>query len=220
MSVNYGSKAGFGRRAGAVRTPIRAADRAEQPVKGMGQIAPLIGLAGLLLVVIIATVRILPDFASINADTAQIEDKVIAIVNQPITHLPRSQPFGLFTAGWFHDGATKPNFNTVDVRASQELIYKDYVYVTSNLNPTEMFIASELEFNAMTKYFYVDRSLPKKRLSEAEMVEINRLYRLIGEDERALELKWMTVAGLFALGVGSVATMVFLILRSRQPQPS
>ena len=186
----------------------------------MGQMAPLIGLAALLLVVIVATLRILPGFATINADVAQIEDKVIAIVNQPITHLPRAAPFGQFSPGWFHDGATKPDFNTVDVRASQELIYKDSAYVTSNLNPTEMFIASELEFNAMTKYFYVDRSLPKKRLSEAEMVEINRLYRLIGEDERALELKWLTVAGLFAVGVGAVAAMVFLILRSRQPQPN
>ena len=32
----------------------------------------------------------------------------------------------------------------------------------------------------MTKIFYQDRSLPKKRLTEEEMLEINRLYRIIG----------------------------------------
>jgi hypothetical protein len=216
MSVNYGSRAGFGRRAGVVRPPAPAA---AQSAKATGRIAPLIGLAALLLAVAAAILRILPDFATINADIAQIEDKVIAIVNQPITHLPRAAPFGQFSPGWFHDGATKPDFDTVDVRASQEFPYRGFVYVTSDVNPTEMFIASELEFNAMTKYFYVDRALPKKRLSEADMVEINRFYRLIGEDEHALEMKWLTVGGLFALGVGLIAAIVFLILRSRRLQP-
>ena len=44
----------------------------------------------------------------------------------------------------------------------------------------------DLEFNPMTKYFYTDRSLPKKKLTEAEMLEINRLYRIIGRDEQHL----------------------------------
>ena len=83
----------------------------------------------------------------------------------------------MFSPGWFHDGAAKPDFGAVDVRATQEFPYHGFVYVTSDLNPTEMFVASELEFNAMTKYFYADRTLPKKRLSKAEMDEINGLYR-------------------------------------------
>ena len=62
-----------------------------------------------------------------------------------------------------------------------------------------MFVAGELEFNAMTKYFYTDRTVPKKRLSKAEMVEINGLYRIIGQDERALFMRWSTL-GLVALG--------------------
>ena len=49
-----------------------------------------------------------------------------------------------------------------------------------------MWDGRELEFNAMTKYFYVDRTLPKKRLTEAEMLEINRLYRVIGSTEQKL----------------------------------
>jgi hypothetical protein len=41
----------------------------------------------------------------------------------------------------------------------------------------------------MTKYFYIDRSLPKKKLTEAEMLEINKLYRVIGAcEEQLLEL--------------------------------
>ena len=59
-------------------------------------------------------------------------------------------------------------------------------YVTSDLNPGVVFIGSQLEFNSMTKYFYVDRTLPKRKLSEAEMLEINRLYRVIGRCEQQL----------------------------------
>ena len=38
----------------------------------------------------------------------------------------------------------------------------------------------------MTKYFYTDRSVPKKKLTETEMLEINRLYRIIGRCEQQL----------------------------------
>jgi hypothetical protein len=61
--------------------------------------------------------------------------------------------------------------------------YDQYDYVTSDLNPGTVFIGKQLEFNSNTKYFYRDRSIPKKKLTEAEMVEINRLYRIIGRCE-------------------------------------
>ena len=61
----------------------------------------------------------------------------------------------------------KPDFDNVDIRATQEFPYDGNV--TSDVNPSEMFIGSELEFNAMTKYFYADLTLPKKRLSSAEL---------------------------------------------------
>jgi hypothetical protein len=54
------------------------------------------------------------------------------------------------------------------------------------LNPGVCFLGNELEFNAMTKFFYTDRTLPKKKLTEAEMLEINRLYRIIGTCEQKL----------------------------------
>ena len=123
--------------------------------------------------------------AQLDADAAAAKQRVIEIVNKPITHLPRTDQPALFSPGWFHPGAEKPDFDTVDVRATQQFIYDDDNYVTSDLNPTEMFIGRELEFNAMTKYFYVDRTLPKAKLSDAEMQEINRLYRVIGRDEQA-----------------------------------
>ena len=49
---------------------------------------------------------------------------------------------------------------------------------------SEMFIGSELEFNAMTKYFYTDLTLPKKRLSNTEMIKINGLIASSGRANR------------------------------------
>jgi hypothetical protein len=120
--------------------------------------------------------------ADLTAQKDKAVERVKAIVNQPVTHVPRS-PWAsvqIFRPGWFHPGAKVPDFNTVDVRTTQELPYARYQYVSSDINPREMFLGPQLEFNAMTKLFYMDRNLPKKRLSEAEMLEINRLYRIIG----------------------------------------
>ena len=118
--------------------------------------------------------------------------EVQRIVNQPVTQLARTEEMRVDTyrPGWFHEGAAKPDFNTVDVRLTQETSYGRNQYVTSDLNPGVVFPGQEVEFNSMTKYFYVDRSLPKKKLSEEEMIEINRLYRIIGRCEQQLaELK-------------------------------
>lgn len=116
-----------------------------------------------------------------------LED-VRRIVNQPVEPLLRTEGMqvGTYSPGWFHEGAAKPDYNRVDVRKTQDLQYARHQYVTSDLNPGIVFRGSEVEFNGMTKYFYTDRSLPKKRLSEAEMLEINRLYRIIGRCEAEL----------------------------------
>jgi hypothetical protein len=110
-------------------------------------------------------------------------DRVTAIVNQPVPSLPLSADMGagVWTGGWFHPGAVKPEFNSVDVRMTQDTAsYSKFPFVTSNLNPGIAFPGDQVEFNPMTKIFYQDLTLPKKRLTEAEMVEINRLYRVIG----------------------------------------
>jgi hypothetical protein len=149
--------------------------------------------------------------AQLDTDAAQARRRVIEIVNQPITHLARTDEAGEFSPGWFHPGSTKPDFNKVDIRQTQTFPYKEYRYVTSDLNPSEMFVASELEFNTMTKYFYTDRTLPKRELSEDEMLEVNRLYRIIGRDEQAHQRHLMMMA-LTLLGVTLGGSVLVLIL--------
>jgi hypothetical protein len=119
-----------------------------------------------------------------NAAIQQVQ----RIVNQPVNRYARTagMRFSTYTPGWFHEGAVKPDFNTVDVRNTQETIYDQHDYITSDLNPGVVFIGRQCEFNARTKYFYLDRSVPKKKLTQAEMVEINRLYRIIGRCEQQL----------------------------------
>ena len=128
------------------------------------------------------------EIAAITADMNGAIEKVKVIVNQRVGALKRApgMQVSVSSPGWFHDGATKPDFSAVDVRTTQETPYANKPYVTSDLNPGYVFIGSQLEFNSMTKYFYTDRSVPKKKLTEAEMLEINRLYRIIGECEKKL----------------------------------
>ena len=149
--------------------------------------------------------------AQLDAEAAAAKQRVIEIVNQPITHLARTDEAGEFSPGWFHPGAIKPDFNKVDIRQSRIFPYKGYRYVTSNLNPREMFIAAELEFNPMTKYFYTDRTLPKRELSEDEMLEVNRLYRIIGRDEQAHASR-LTLIALTLLGVTLGGSALILVL--------
>jgi hypothetical protein len=117
--------------------------------------------------------------------------RVEQIVNQPVTQLNHTPEMSVstYSPGWFHPGAERPDFKTVDIRATQDLNYAKNQYVTSDLNPGVAFPGKELEFNSKTKYFYTDRSLPKKKLTEAEMLEINRLYRVIARDEDELSQK-------------------------------
>src|SRR5581483_780270 len=100
------------------------------------------------------------DIKSIDGTNAKaiMEDAIVrvkAIINQPVRKFAETSDMnaGFYTPGWFHDGAIKPDFNTVDIRTSQELPYAKNAYVTSSLNPGIVFIGTEVEFNSMTKYF-------------------------------------------------------------------
>jgi hypothetical protein len=112
------------------------------------------------------------------------------IVNQPVPAYRRAPGIsvGEYSPGWFHPGAIVPDYNRVDVRTMQETPYAQNQYVTSDLNLGIVFPGNQLEFNSMTKYFYTNRNLPKKKLTEAEMVEINRLYRVIGQCRHELKV--------------------------------
>lgn len=126
-----------------------------------------------------------PDLSNPQAALDDAMARVKRIVNQPVTTLRRTDDMDVafYDQGWFHPGAMRPDFNNVDIRPTQDLQYAKSHYVTSQLNPGLCFLGDELEFNSMTKFFYTDRSLPKKKLTEAEMLEINRLYRIIGQCE-------------------------------------
>jgi len=127
--------------------------------------------------------------AALKRDLKEAIARVNLIVNQPVPSVPRTPEMKVawFGNGWFHPGAATPDFNIVDVRKTQETSqYDQSEFVTSPLNPGVAFPGSEVEFNSMTKFFYLDRSLPKKKLTEPEMIEINRLYRIIGHCDSQL----------------------------------
>jgi hypothetical protein len=126
--------------------------------------------------------------AALESEMKYAMDQVRAIVNQPLQAVARTSAMNVSTykPGWFHQGATKPDFNTVDVRATQDTNYGKHEFVTSDLNAGLVWFGSQVEFNSMTKYFYVDYSVPKKKLTQEEMLEINRLYRIIGRCEQEL----------------------------------
>jgi hypothetical protein len=127
-----------------------------------------------------------------NAVKAEMESaihQVEKIVNQTVPAYRRTQGMHVseFKPGWFHPGAIKPDFNNVDVRATRETAaFDQHEYCSSDLNPGLAWRGRDLEFNSMTKYFYTNRTFPKKRLTETEMLEINHLYRIIGKCEQQL----------------------------------
>jgi hypothetical protein len=131
----------------------------------------------------------LQTLASIKQERDQAIRRVQEIVNQPVSPVQRTDQMGVSVCDpdWFHPGAIKPDFNRVDVRATRKCDYDKCEYVCSKAHPEAVYLGRELEFNPMTKYFYTDRSVPKKKLTESEMVEINRLYRIIGRCEHQLE---------------------------------
>jgi hypothetical protein len=175
------------------------------------------------------------EIASVKSQMNDAISHVQDIVNQPVTRLklaPGMTHVAVYSPGWFHEGATKPDFSTVDVRTTQETPYAGRQYVTSDLNPGVVFLGPELEFNSMTKYFITDRSVPKKKLTEAEMLEINRLYRIIGHCEQQLDelqnpepflakIQRLIATHKPVLGVVAALLLVlFYLIRRRQPEAS
>ncbi|MBX7247363.1 MAG: hypothetical protein K1X53_17855 [Candidatus Sumerlaeaceae bacterium] len=114
--------------------------------------------------------------------------RVQQIVNQPVRQfrIGPGMEWSTYNEGWYHPGANKPDFNNVDIRTTQEKPYDSKGYVSSPLNPGVLFYGPDLEFNPNTKYFITNRNFPRKKLTEAEMVEINSLYRVIGKCEAEL----------------------------------
>jgi hypothetical protein len=155
------------------------------------------------LLLLLAILSLLPAVCaqptSLSSDSTNLADlqlemtnacqRVLQIVNQPVQAYARTPGLHVstYSPGWYHPGAAKPDFDNVDVRQSQDLHYANEKYVTSDLNPSVVFLGQDLEFNANTKWFYTNRSLPKHKLTEAQMLEINRLYRIIARCETAIQ---------------------------------
>jgi hypothetical protein len=172
--------------------------------------------------------------AALKAQKNDAIFKVQDIVNQPVTHLKRTPEMGdvaYYRDGWFHPGAETPDFDRVDVRTTQQFVYVGQKYVTSDANPGEVFLGSELEFNPMTKYFYTDRSVPKKKLTDDEMLEINQLYRVIGHcNDQLFDLEnplppltrihmWITTHKIVVGAIVGVLLMMLVFTRkSRAPE--
>ena len=51
-------------------------------------------------------------------------ERVKTIVNQPAQSYPRDPKarVAMYSPGWFHEGAIKPDFNNVEIRKSQEAL--------------------------------------------------------------------------------------------------
>jgi hypothetical protein len=169
-------------------SPIRAALRKQCLFRVPGLLLLLIAGLSVALPASSQTTNKQAQIDALNSEMNDAMEQVRKIVNQPVTRYVRQSGMqvAVFQPGWFHPGANTPDFNNVDVRTTQEFPYARFVYVTSDLNPGVVFLGRELEFNANTKYFYTDRSLPKKKLTEPEMLEINRLYRIIGHCKQQL----------------------------------
>jgi hypothetical protein len=127
------------------------------------------------------------EIADLKAQMDDAISKAEAIINQPVSPLQRADYMLVWTyhPGWFDKGALKPDFNTIDIRKTQKLDYQ-HQYVTSDLNPRVVYIGYNLEFNPFTKLFYRDLSVPKKKLTDMDMQEVNDIYRTIGKYEKQL----------------------------------
>ena len=115
--------------------------------------------------------------AEFDATTRQVQ----TIVNQtPPTVVP---PQGSTEVYWynFDPGAIKPDFNVADVVTGREAWGGDFVYMKTR--PGVFYRSADCEFNPQTKFFFTDRNVPKKKLTDAENREIVRLYRILGKDE-------------------------------------
>src|SRR5213593_2267359 len=74
---------------------------------------------------------------SVQTEMETAIHQVEKIVNQPVAAYRRGPDMqvSVYSPGWFHEGASKPDFNTVDIRSTQETPYDKHEYVSSDLNP-------------------------------------------------------------------------------------
>jgi hypothetical protein len=124
-------------------------------------------------------------WAFLNREYAAALKQAIVIINQEVPGIPITENMRCadWAGGvWFHPGAITPDFLNVDIRQSQDISnYAKWDYITSDYHKGIAYPGDQVEFNSMTKLLYQDRTTPKKKLTEPEMVEVNRLYHIMGK---------------------------------------
>lgn len=140
--------------------------------------------------------------AEIDSATAKIKQ----IANQPVAPVERANLTGYWVnrgskwiPGWAQQiidlmkGPPEVNFATADVRISQRSWAQE---TTENPDNPVFFVglkteplfyrAEKVGFNLDLLRFYEDLALPKKQLTEDELIEINRLFRIIAKNKGVL----------------------------------
>ena len=110
--------------------------------------------------------------------------RVRGIVNQTPPTVPRPPPDAESYHYGFHPGALMPDFAHADLYSTRELWKGDYVNMDTA--PGIFYRSADCEFNPQTKFFYTNRDVPKKKLTDAEIAEVVRLYRAIAADQLVL----------------------------------
>jgi hypothetical protein len=121
----------------------------------------------------------------LNREYAAALKRATDIINQEVPGVPivAGMKLGDWRDGpWFHPGAVTPDFLNVDIRPTQENTnYAPYDYITSNFHKGIAYPADQVAFNSNTKLLYLDRTTPKKKLTEAEMLQVNALFHIMGK---------------------------------------
>ena len=123
--------------------------------------------------------------ADLKAEMDEASARVAAIVNQPVKQTPETP--GMHSGHWeywFHPGATKPDFNTVDIRTTQETPFAKFTYVTLRPEPGHRIFwrRPRVQFDDQ---IFLYGPLPAKKETDGERRcwKSTGFYRIIGQDD-------------------------------------
>ena len=110
--------------------------------------------------------------------------RVRGIVNQTPPTVPKPPASAEVYHYGYHPGALTPDYAHADLFSTRELWNGDYAYMDTA--PGVYYRSADCEFNPQTKFFITNRNVPTKKLTDAEITEIVRLYRTIAADQQLL----------------------------------
>ena len=128
-----------------------------------------------------------PEPPATRGDLDAAVARIRAIVNQVPAPVIKPRGAESWTSG-FHPGAIQPDFDHVDLLRERQVL-STQPYMEMQGAPNVFYRGDDCEFNPQTKFFYTNRELPKKKLSDAEYGELTRLYRFVGKCERDLNVR-------------------------------